>query len=394
MKILHINTHDTGGAATACRRIHLGLLERGVDSKVLYLKKTKNVKETYQFPVPKESIFTRIKNKVIKKFFNKKSLLDKYRGTYEIFSMPQSPYDITEHPLYKEADIIQLNWVSGFLDETTFFQKNTKPVVWRMADLYACGGGNHYEKNFPFAGLTTLIEKNKKIRKEALQNANVNFVCISNWVKQKADESEIIAKFPKTVIHNGVDLATFKPLDRNFARQVFNLPLDKKILLLGADSLANIRKGLDVAKEAIDKIIEKHNDVIVVTFGKQILANQNWLHVGEINDERLLATLYSAADFFVMSSIEEAFGQVTIEALACGLPVISFPTGGSLDVIEEEVNGFLATDFTSNDLFLAIEKGISNPLNIEKIVQDVRQRFNILDKTESYIDVYKSILEK
>ena len=134
--------------------------------------------------------------------------------------------------------------------------------------------------------------------------------------------------------------------------------------------------------------------VIVVTFGKQILANQNWLHVGEINDERLLATLYSAADFFVMSSIEEAFGQVTIEALACGLPVISFPTGGSLDVIEEEVNGFLATDFTSNDLFLAIEKGISNPLNIEKIVQDVRQRFNILDKTESYIDVYKSILEK
>lgn len=394
MKILHINTYDTGGAATACRRIHLGLLERGIDSKVLYLKKTKNVKETYQFPVAKESIFARIKNKVIKKFFNKKSLLDNYRGTFEIFSMPQSPYDITQHPLYKEADIIQLNWVSGFLDETTFFKKNTKPVVWRMADLYACGGGNHYEKDFPFEGLATLIEKNKKIRKEALQNANVNFVCISNWVMQKANESEVIAKFPKTVIHNGVDLEVFKPLNKSFARQVFNLPIDKKIILLGADSLANKRKGLAIAKDAIDKIIEKHNDVLVVTFGKETFVHQNWIHVGEIIDERLLATLYSAADFFVMSSIEEAFGQVTIEALACGLPVISFPTGGSLDVIQEEVNGFLANDFTSNDLYHAIEKGISNPLKIEKMVQDVRKRFNILDKSESYIDLYRTIIEK
>lgn len=393
MKILHINTYDTGGAATACRRIHLGLLDRGVDSKVLYLKKTKNVKETYQFPVSNASLFTRIKNKVIKKFFNKKSLLENYKGTYEIFSMPQSPYDITQHPLYKEADIIQLNWVSGFLDETTFFQKNTKPVVWRMADLYACGGGNHYEKDFPFDGLASLVEKNKKNRKEALQNANVNFVCISNWVKQKADESKVIAQFPKTVIHNGVDLATFKPLDRNFARQVFNLPLDKKILLLGADSLANKRKGLDVAKEAIDKIIEKHNDVIVVTFGKQISANQNWVNVGEINDERLLATLYSAADFFVMSSIEEAFGQVTIEALACGLPVVSFPTGGSLDVIEEEVNGFLAKEFTSNDLFNAIEKAIQNPLDKSKIQANVQANFDIKSKVQEYESLYKKILK-
>ena len=67
MKILHINTYDTGGAATACRRIHLGLLERGIDSKVLYLKKTKDVKETYQFLIPKSSLFLRIKNKITKK---------------------------------------------------------------------------------------------------------------------------------------------------------------------------------------------------------------------------------------------------------------------------------------------------------------------------------------
>lgn len=392
MKILHINTYDTGGAATACRRIHLGLLERGIDSKVLYLKKTKDVKETYQFLIPKSSLFLRIKNKITKKFFKKKSLFENCKGAYEIFSMPQSPYDITQHPLYKEADVIQLNWVSSFLDETTFFKKNTKPVIWRMADLYACGGGNHYEKNFPFVELAALVEKNKQIRKAALKNTIVNFVCISNWVKQKANESAVISNFPKTIIHNGVDLNIFKPLDKNFARQVFNFPLDKKIILLGADSLANKRKGLNLAKEAIDKIIEKHNNILVVTFGKQILVNQNWINVGEINDERLLSTLYSAADFFVMSSIEEAFGQVTIEALACGLPVVSFPTGGSIDIIEEGVNGFLAKGFSSDDLEEAILKVLNMNFNSEDIIRVVNMNFNIKDKINNYIELYKTLM--
>ncbi|AWM13031.1 hypothetical protein DI487_03570 [Flavobacterium sediminis] len=233
MKILHINTYDKGGAATACRRIHLGLLEQGIDSKVLYLKKTKEVKETYQFPHPKKSFSEKIIEKLKRKFFPKQDILKKFRDQIEIFSYPDSKYDITQHPLYQEADIIQLNWVSTFLDETTFFAKNTKPVVWRMADLYACGGGNHYEKDFPFEALKPLIEHNKSIRKKALSGANLTMVCISDWVKQKAEASDVIGSFPKKVIHNGVDLQVFKPYNKDWSRSVFNLPIEKKLLLLG-----------------------------------------------------------------------------------------------------------------------------------------------------------------
>ncbi len=393
MKILHINTYDKGGAATACRRIHLGLLEQGVDSKVLYLKKTKDIKGTYQFPQPKKSIPERILEKIKQKFFPKQDPIAKFQDQIEIFSYPDSKYDITQHPLYKEADIIQLNWVSTFLDETTFFAKNTKPVIWRMADLYACGGGNHYEKNFPFTELEPLIKHNKNARKKALIGANLTMVCISNWVKEKAEASDIIGSFPKTIIHNGVDLSVFKPYDKYWSRTVFNLSPEKKIVLLGADMLKNERKGIDLAQEALKQIQGTRDDVQVVTFGKGEPWSPEVISLGEIQDERLLAILYSAADLFIMSSIEEAFGQVTIEALACGLPVVSFPTGGSIDIIKEEENGILAKDFTADELAKALTKALSKSFDSKVITSDVQERFDIKNKVLEYRKLYESILQ-
>jgi glycosyltransferase involved in cell wall biosynthesis len=393
MKILHINTYDKGGAATACRRIHLGLIDRGIDSKILYLKKSKNTIETYQFPVKKASVLNKIIGKIHNRILNKKTIPDTFKSEIEIFSSPISQYDITEHPLYKEADIIQLNWVSGFLDEPSFFKKNTKPVIWRLADLYACGGGNHYENNLANSKYESLAVKNKNIRKKALQNANLNLVCISNWVKEKTDESDIISAFPKTIIHNGLDLNVFKPYDKLFSRSVFNFPLDKKIILIGADSLVNKRKGFDIAIKAVEMIKEERNDILLVTFGKQTQNFLGGIALGEIQDERLLAILYAAADIFVMPSLEEAFGQVTIEALACGLPVVSFPNGGSLDIINNGQNGFMSDNFSLGALIEIINKGLDFKFDRDFIVNDVKQRFNINDKVYQYIELYKKILK-
>src|SRR5690606_30602695 len=174
MKVLHINTYDTGGAATACRRIHLGLLEKGVDSKILLLHKTKNIPETYSFSSyyiknkKRPSRLQKIRKKIARVFTKrrrakakkKEADFNRRREGTDVFSFPNSMYDVTTHPLYHEADIIQLNWVSGFLDEPSFFAKNTKPVIWRMADLYTCGGGYHLEKNFPFETLKPELEEN------------------------------------------------------------------------------------------------------------------------------------------------------------------------------------------------------------------------------------------
>ncbi|HAT66590.1 MAG TPA: hypothetical protein DCS66_18680, partial [Flavobacteriaceae bacterium] len=390
MNILHINTNDQGGAATAITRIHLGLLKQGVDSKILFLHTRKEIPESFAFK-NSGSFFKRLSQKMKGLFSpSAKSIRAKYPNL-EWFSNPTSPYDITEHPLYKAADIIQLNWVSGFLDEPSFFRKNTKPVVWRMPDLYACGGGYHYEKGFPFLELKGLLDKNEKIRKAAISNANITFVPISEWVKKKAEESCIISSFPKQVIHNGLDFSSWKPWEKEEARKYFEIPFDKRVILMGAALTQVERKGFQMALNAIQKL--NNPDVITVVFGNyKDKLPKGFMKVGKIDSDVNLIRLYSAADYFLMPSIEEAFGQVTIEALACGLPVISFPNGGSRDILKPNVNGVLASDFTEVALLEAMKNGLSQSFDSEKIIGDVKHRFNNHDKVEAYYQLYQQLL--
>ncbi|GAB6009245.1 glycosyltransferase [Dysgonomonas reticulitermitis] len=397
MKILHINTYDTGGAANACLRIHKGLLDKGVDSKVLVLYKSKDFPEVYEFNYwenTKNRLQRFLKRWKYNRYKEKMDQLNNFKEKYpvEIFSCPKTIFDITEHPLYKKADIIQLNWVAGFLDEPGFFQKNTKPVIWRMPDLYVCGGGYHYEKGFPFDIYNVLLQKNNSLRRKSLKGKKINYVAISNWEEQKARKSEFLKDQPITVIHNGIDTNLFKQHDKNSARKELNIPQDAKIILIGAQSLSNPRKGTSLLLEAMNGISDKN--VLFYGFGSNENIDARINSLGFIKDETLLAKIYSTADLFVMSSIEEAFGQVFIESLACGTPVASFPNGGGMDIIKNGFNGFLAEDFTSDSLAKAINKALDTTFDKDAIRKDIIERFNIEDKVNQYIDLYKSILSK
>lgn len=408
MKVLHINTFDTGGAATACRRIHMGLLEKGIDSKMLLLHKTQSIPETYSFTADcaekkaRPSMLRKIRRKIVRALTKRQRMearkkeadFNRRQEGVEVFSFPNSVYDVTTHPLYREADIIQLNWVSGFLDEPSFFEKNTKPVIWRMADLYACGGGYHYEKNFPFEALRPELEANFTIREKALAGKKICMVPISDWVRQKACESPLLRSFPKQVIHNGLDFNIFQRHDKRFCRKVFNLPSDGRILLFGSEVVQSKRKGFDLLIKALGKI---NRQVHLVFFGvAPDLSGFDLGHpmhaIGTVADERMLSVLYNAADYFVMPSIEETFGQVTIEALASGTPVISFPTGGSSDIIIPGLNGLLATDFTADALADVICRALETDFDPEVIVEDVKTRFDITKKVESYVALYEQLL--
>lgn len=400
MKVLHINTSDQGGAATAIIRIHLALLEKKIDSKILFLRKNSDIPAADDFHSwfkrnKRASLIKRVSVRIISKITalsKKKEAVRSKMSRVEVFTFPTSEYDITEHPAYKEADIVQLNWVSGFLDEASFFRKNKKPVIWRMADLYVCGGGNHYETGFPFTEFQTEIASNLAIRKKALESSKITLVAISHWVKQKAEQSDLLKRFGKYVIHNGIDGDKFKLLDKSACREIFSLAPEGKVILFGADRVNNARKGLNLCLEALDSLALPPNTRLCVFGTVKGKLRQNITNIGRIEDGRLLSALYSAADLFIMSSIEEAFGQVTIEALACGTPVVSFPTGGSVDVITSGFNGILADNFTSKALADAISTALNLSFDRKSIRADTLRRFNINDKADQYIELYKKQL--
>lgn len=397
MKILHVNTYDSGGAAIANIRIHLAMLEKGIDSKMLVLYKSSDIPHIYEFNYwasANTKIKRFVKRQQYKRYKNDMDSLYRFKveNPVEAFTYPISIFDITEHPLYKEADLIVLNWVAGFLDEPSFFRKNTKPVVWIMEDLYVCGGGYHYEKGFLFDIYKKQLERNYKVREKCLKGKVINLVAISNWEKEKAEESNLLKNQPVNVIHHGVDTSVFRPYDKSSAREMLGIPQDKKMILVGAQSLSNPRKGtallMDVFKDITDE------DILFYGFGSNENSDTKISSLGFIKDETLLAKIYSAADLFVMSSIEEAFGQVFIESLACGTAVVSFPNGGALDIIKNGFNGFIADDFTSDSLLKVINKGLNVTFDKGAIRKDIIDRFDIRDKAGLHIKLYESILKQ
>ena len=107
----------------------------------------------------------------------------------------------------------------------------------------------------------------------------------------------------------------------------------------------------------------------------------------------MLSEYYSAADYFVLPSFQEAFAQTPLEALACGTPVIAFPCSGVPDLINPTL-GVKSDDFTIESLTVAIKKAMTTTYSHEDIRNEVESRFSYDIIAKQYIDLYKQLLQK
>jgi len=131
LKILHINTFYRGGAAIACIRTHKGLLNTGIDSKLFTLYESDDlIEKSFSFKTETANSFLQKLIFRLKTFFYNQyvNILSKNRPeNFDFFSFPDAPHRITDHPLYQEADIIHLHWISHFLSYD-FFSKTKKKL--------------------------------------------------------------------------------------------------------------------------------------------------------------------------------------------------------------------------------------------------------------------------
>src|ERR1035437_3844361 len=117
MKVVHISTRDTGGAAVACIRLHLALLDSGVDSTLLTLDKQRDdIPNHFIYDLSIIEKFNLLAFKIINKFNKILKLKKKIEFNTDSFSYPRSLYNLHKNDLIKSANIIHLHWVSGFWD--------------------------------------------------------------------------------------------------------------------------------------------------------------------------------------------------------------------------------------------------------------------------------------
>ena len=88
-----------------------------------------------------------------------------------------------------------------------------------------------------------------------------------------------------------------------------------------------------------------------VSFGKSSSAQESdVINLGFISDEQALAEIYNTSDLFILPSVQDNLPNMVVEAMACGVPAVTFKSGGVLDLVIHEETGLVADAFSARDL--------------------------------------------
>ena len=305
-------------------------------------------------------------------------------------------------------DIIHLHNIHGYYINIEllfeYLKESNKPVVWTLHDCWAFTGHcAHYDfigcekwktqcfncvnkKDYPSSYVFDNSKQNHK-KKNKLFNSlnNLSFVAVSEWIAKQQQMSGL-CKNSVTVIHNGIDLTNFKFTPSDFREK--NKLSDKKIYL-GVATFWNNRKGFDTFLK-LSEMIDKNEVIVIVGVTKEQkkILPKNIIGIERTNNIQELAEIYSVADVFLNPTMEEALGLVNMEAQACGIPVVTYNTGGSPESISETSGAVVP----KGDITALLKTARSLELDSEKVALEA-QKFDKERKYKEYLQFYARCLK-
>jgi glycosyltransferase involved in cell wall biosynthesis len=415
MKPLLINTSDIeGGAARAAYRLHTGLRNIGIDSTMLVQSKSSDDSWVIGPNTKKEKLMAKVRPQI-------DSLPLKLHRSRQSTTWSNAVFfsDIAGKIKDLNPDIVHLHWVGGGFVPIKALSQINKPIVWTLHDMWAFTGGCHYAgectRYMDSCGKCSYLNSKRKFdlshhiwKQKAKQwkDINLTIVTCSRWLAECAGESALFKHVRVEVIPNGLDLNRYKPMDRRVVRELLGLPQEKKIIIFGAMSAtSDNRKGFQFLQPALQILKGNHpkDSIELAVFGASTPATPPDFgfkvnYMGRFNDDISLALLYSCADVVVTPSMEDNLPNVVMEALACGIPCVTFNIGGIPDMIEHQKNGYLAKAFEINDLAMGISWVLSDETRWQKLSkrarEKVEQEFELETIAQKYTDLYENILMK
>ncbi|MBO3457602.1 glycosyltransferase family 4 protein [Aetokthonos hydrillicola Thurmond2011] len=415
MKVLHLSTYDlVGGASRSSYRLHQGLKKIGVTSQMLVQSKHSDDK-TVIATEPKSGVKRAIAKS--KALVNDLPLKLYPQRNSPMFSAQLFPDAIARKISKIAPDIINLHWVcNGYLQIETL-SKFEQPIVWTLQDMWAFTGGCHYtqecDRYTTSCGACPQLESSKnrdlsykvwQRKLKAWNNLNITVVTPTQWLAECARASSIFRDHRVEVIPFCLDTNTYKPVDRQLARELLKLPQDKQLVLFGAISAtSDRRKGFHLLQAALQKLSQTSSKekLNVVVFGASQPENPVNLgfeshYLGHLYDDISLALTYSAADVMIVPSIQEAFGQTASESLACGTPVIAFNATGLKDIVDHQENGYLVKPYETDDFAQGIAWVLEDTERHQKLCESARQKairkFALKLQARHYQSLYADIL--
>jgi glycosyltransferase involved in cell wall biosynthesis len=418
MKILHLATHDNfGGAARAAYRQHAALLQQGSDSRMLVRHKHSCDPAVSTLLGPRglsDRLGRAFRRKRIA-YWEKQS---RNHGGKMICGLTDPRADLLRGmvPEIEAADVINLHKTERFADLPALLRQlpASKPVVITLHDLSPITGGCDYPSecrrfenqcgNCPVVDSSSSGDYSRTIfdlRQSAYATRSPrNFALVGNsrWTAETARCSGLTRGQRVEVIHYGLDQTVYSPARRREAREALGIGLEEPVLAFAAHDLSLKHKGGHLLMESLNALTAA-GPVRLLTMGAGVLnagSKYRHTHFGRVESDALQTLLYRAADVFIIPSLEEAFGQTALEAVACGTVVAGFQVGGIVDIVENGLNGRLVERGNVAELTQAIagilaDKTLRNRwVNIAAAW--VGERFSYAKNAGDYLALYESLM--
>lgn len=413
MRVLHLSTSDLrGGAARGAYFLHRRLREQGVDSRMLVGRKYGEDSHVTQLRGALAPLTERVRGKL------DRWPLRSYGKTDESFwTLGWQNRDLRGAVAKLAPDLVHLQWTGGGFLPVEALRQSPAPLVWTLRDMWAFTGGCHYTAGcdryvsgcgacpqLRSAQADDISSATVTRKHRAWQGLDITVVPISAWMAARARASQLLRATPATVIPNGIDTSVFRPAEKRQARMDMGLPEEGRYILFSAlNALQDTRKGFWHLAEALERFAGGGAPApkLLIAGGMpegeapELPVETHF--VGRVDDDDRLAALYAAADVVAAPSLQEAFGKVHAEAMACGTPVVAFDSGGPSEIVVHRETGYLAEAFDVDDLARGLswclERTAVSPALGEAARERAERLYDIGVVARDYIDLYDEILE-
>lgn len=366
MKLIHLSTRDAGGgAAIAASRMHAAFLRAGYDSELWVAHKSGHLPATR---VVGQGLLTDFRRS---RALRRETALRKVHKacSTEMISLNLAVDSVVAKVAKAQPDVVLVHWTGNSFIQPESLAQLSCPVIQVLHDMWSITGVEHYTEDFEGiesgapslhdASSSTFLKLTRKmmLRKRGAYGriGKLGFWSNSLWLAELAGRAFVVNGQPTNHFYFPIDTQAFRLFSREQARGILGLPQGASLVLAGADSLDNPRKGADclVAAMKLSKSRGSVFECVCLGSGGQVFAEEAGIKVhrmGYLSDPLSLSLVYSAVDVTATPSRQEAFGQVCQESMVCGTPVVAFDTGGHREQITHRETGYLARCYEAADL--------------------------------------------
>ena len=405
MKVIHLhkNGFPSSGAAIMMMRLHHGLRQYGVESKILCANRRSDRDDLILMPrFPK-----------VESFLGK---LTKRIGLNDVNCI--SSFQIKKMRFYAECDVLHIHGIHGgffsYMSLPGLTEK--KPAIFTLHDSWAFTGHcaitqdcNRWQigcGKCPYLDASPTVRRDAthvewKLKEWVYNRSNLIITAPSHWLVARAKKS-ILKRFPIYLIPNAVDCKIYEPLDAECCRSILGIPKGKYVIMFAAMGLNHFDKGYDLLQKALSALSSslKSETILLLlgTGGDTITGSLNIenIDLGYIANDRIKALAYSATDVFVSPSRSESFGLTILESMACATPVVAFRVGGVTDLVQDGVTGYLVEPENSNDLCDGIASLLENKPLRQRMGEECRhlalRNFSLDDHVQRFRELYNKVI--